>query len=450
MLYETLTGEKVEGRYDPATEFIQDLPSEVDKIIDACVATNPKKRTKSANQLIASLQAVLTEAELKEQARILQEAKQAQREAVKLAKRKAKEAQREAAKARTSQEAIQQLESSPFIQLISKHRSLVAIILVFLVLLPIGIRQSSIFGELKSRLKVPDEISAPKSGSKPLEKTSAQKSASNASNYAALEMRLNNESALILDQSVREQLKIDADSGDSTAQALMAFCLAAGRGGFVVDHPQALIYAQQSVKAENPGGMNNLGNMYAAGRGGLAKNDVEAVKWHRKSAEAGNSAGMNALGFMYRSGRGGLLKDEVEAVKWFRKSAEAGNSAGMFNLGLMYKNGRGGLVKDEVEAVKWYRKSAEAGNSVGMCNLGLIYRNGLGGIAQDEVEAVKWFRKSAEARNTFGMFNLGLMYINGRGGLPKDEVEAVMWYRKAAKLGDKDAQTALNRLGVSE
>jgi serine/threonine protein kinase len=99
MLYETLTGEKVEGRYDPATEFIQDLPSEVDKIIDACVATNPKKRIQDANQLITSLQTIITDAELSEQARILQEAKQS--------KRKAKEAQRIAEQARIEQEANQ-------------------------------------------------------------------------------------------------------------------------------------------------------------------------------------------------------------------------------------------------------------------------------------------------------------------------------------------------------
>jgi WD40 repeat protein len=59
MLYETLTGEKVEGRYDPATEFIQDLPSEVDKIIDACVAQSQDKRIQATSQLLASLRAVL-------------------------------------------------------------------------------------------------------------------------------------------------------------------------------------------------------------------------------------------------------------------------------------------------------------------------------------------------------------------------------------------------------
>jgi WD40 repeat protein len=69
MLYETLTGEKVEGRYDPATEFIQDLPSEVDKIIDACIATNPKKRIQDANQLITSIKAVIIDAERRSQAR---------------------------------------------------------------------------------------------------------------------------------------------------------------------------------------------------------------------------------------------------------------------------------------------------------------------------------------------------------------------------------------------
>ena len=63
MLYETLTGEKVEGRYDPATEFIQDLPSEVDKIIDACVAQSQDKRIQETSQLLASLRAVLNKKE---------------------------------------------------------------------------------------------------------------------------------------------------------------------------------------------------------------------------------------------------------------------------------------------------------------------------------------------------------------------------------------------------
>ena len=324
---------------------------------------------------------------------------------------------------------------------------------------------------------------------------------SKASNYAELSKRLANEKGLILDESVRKQLKQDADSGDSGAQALMASCLMDGSGGFNVDQPQALTYARQSAQAGNSYGMSRLGKMYATGQGGLAQNEEEAVKWYRKSAEAGDSYGMNNLGVMYASSLGGLAKNDVEAVKWYRKSAEAGNSVGMLNLGTMYELGSG-IAMNQVEAVKWYKKSAEAGNtdgmvrlgfcsfqdtlsrvnikaltgndlealkqeelemnkrlqeavkwfkksaeagnSTGMVQLGKLYNDGQGGLAKNAVEAVNWFKKSAEAGNPDGMCSLGDMYMYGRGGLKANFEEAIAWYRKAAKLGDIRGETRLD------
>jgi TPR repeat protein len=506
MLYETLTGEKVQGKYDPATEFIQDLPNEVDKIIDACVATNPKKRIQDANQLIAELQAILTNAE-REQARIIQEAKRAQREAIRLAKRsaelaqrEAEQAQREAEQARIAQVAEQakrkaeqltelnkkvaeannqpqnaplpntnlntivgeveredgqKQKPSPVIQLPKKHRSTLTIALAILVLLAIGI------GALNKVLKT--------------------------SNYAKLTSTILSNNLFIFNQSEQEQLREAADSGDSTAQSLLAICLAKGRGGFVNDDVEAIKWFRKSAKAGNSTGMFYLGCMYEQGRGGLDKDDEVAVEWFQKSAEAGNSTGMCYLGCMYEQGRGGLGKDNFEAVKWYRKSAEAGNSDGMACLGRYYENvegevrrdneafnwhdieavnwyrkaaeagnstgmnylasmyeqGRGGLGKDDFEAVRWYRKSAEAGNSDSMNRLGMMYENGRGGLVVDDFEAVKWYRKSAEAGNSSGMFNFGNMYEQGRGGLGKDKVEALKWFKKSAEAGNSSGMFKL-------
>jgi hypothetical protein len=150
---------------------------------------------------------------------------------------------------------------------------------------------------------------------------------SKASKYTEPSKSLTNDVMLFFDKSVQEQLKKDADSGDSDAQALIAYCLMDGRCGSSMDRPQALTYAQQSAEAGNSDGMLNLGNMYEFGLGGPAKNEAEAVKWYKKSADAENSGAMLRLGNMY------VLKDNLEeAIPWHRKAAKLGNKLAKFQL----------------------------------------------------------------------------------------------------------------------
>jgi TPR repeat protein len=190
--------------------------------------------------------------------------------------------------------------------------------------------------------------------------------------YAEIQTKFLKGSAIILDESQRAKLKKDADSGNNSAQWIMANCLENGSCGFVADEPKALAYAQQSAKTGNSLGMCVLGALKMRDIGGLKKDTVEAVNWFRKSAEAENSSGMCLLGLMYLLGEGGLPKSSVEGLNWIRKSAEAGNSNGMVSLGRLYEIGWNGIAKNDFEAVNWYRDSAEAGNVLGMFHLAVM------------------------------------------------------------------------------
>ena len=59
---------------------------------------------------------------------------------------------------------------------------------------------------------------------------------------------------------------------------------------------------------------------------------------------------------------------------------------------------------------------------------------------------MRWYKKAAAGGNAEAMYQVGRAYENG-SGVREDVQQAVNWYDQAAIRGNKDANTALDRLG---
>jgi TPR repeat protein len=87
------------------------------------------------------------------------------------------------------------------------------------------------------------------------------------------------------------------------------------------------LFAQESILEEikkraetgNAFAQMMLGQRYATGNG-VPKDEVEAAKWYRKAALLGDGNAQSSLGHSYANGAG-VPKDVVEAYAWFNISA---------------------------------------------------------------------------------------------------------------------------------
>ncbi|KAG5330896.1 SKT5 protein, partial [Acromyrmex heyeri] len=78
-----------------------------------------------------------------------------------------------------------------------------------------------------------------------------------------------------------------------------------------------------------------------------------------------------------------------------------------------------------------------------MFNLGLCYELGIGTLA-DQAKAAKYYNDAATHDHADALYNLGVFHAQGRGGLPIDIGTARTYFTRAAKLGQVQAQHALD------
>lgn len=249
--------------------------------------------------------------------------------------------------------------------------------------------------------------------------------------------------------------------------------------GVEENEPEAFKWFEKAATQGHAKAMCRYAECFRYGNG-TDKNFAKAIEWYRKSAEEGEALAQENLAMMYYKGLG-AEKDLEEAFKWFKKAADEDRDKAQFWVGKFYAEGLGGVEKDLSKAVEWYEKSAEQDNTDAICALGWCYQLGTG-VEQDFAKAAEWFRKGADQDDGFCMNNLARLVEDGKGvdqdydealalfkkaaendcaranyhigrfyenglGCDKDIDEAKVWYQKAAEDGDKDAKTALERLG---
>lgn len=95
------------------------------------------------------------------------------------------------------------------------------------------------------------------------------------------------------------------------------------------------------------------------------------------------------------------------------------------------------------EAVKHFHRASQFNYTPAAFNLAQCYELGIG-TKQDFKQAAEWYQVASDQGHAAAMYNLGVFYVHGWGGLKASSAEAHKLFVKAAKLGQADAQAALD------
>jgi TPR repeat protein len=147
-----------------------------------------------------------------------------------------------------------------------------------------------------------------------------------------------------------------ADSGNATAQTMLAFSYLRGIG-IAGDENAAMRWSKAAASQGQPVAEYLLGTLYLEGN----RDDAQAVHWFQAAANQGNIKAMHNLGIAYAEGLG-VDKDPVQAVNWFVRAAEQGYRDSEFDLGVLYERGLG-VPQDAAAALKWYLIAAGQGDT---------------------------------------------------------------------------------------
>ncbi|KAK1135723.1 hypothetical protein K0M31_000304 [Melipona bicolor] len=94
------------------------------------------------------------------------------------------------------------------------------------------------------------------------------------------------------------------------------------------------------------------------------------------------------------------------------------------------------------DAIKHFTVGASLSSAASMFNLGLCHELGLGTLV-DHRQAAKYYNDAAKQGHADATYNLGVFYAQGRGDFTVDIDRARNYFIKAAKLGQSQAQHAL-------
>jgi hypothetical protein len=109
--------------------------------------------------------------------------------------------------------------------------------------------------------------------------------------------------------------------------------------------------------------------------GETPQSDADPVHKIRMTADQGNADAQYSLGWRYEDGRNGLTKSDTDAIRYYRLAADQGNADAQYSLGRMYEDGRGGLTKSDTDAIRYYQLAADHGNANAQYSLGRMYED---------------------------------------------------------------------------
>lgn len=95
------------------------------------------------------------------------------------------------------------------------------------------------------------------------------------------------------------------------------------------------------------------------------------------------------------------------------------------------------------DALMHFSEGAKLSSPGSMFNLGLCYELGIG-TSVDQKKAAKYYNDAATHDHADALYNLGVFHAQGRGGLSVNIDAARIYFTRAAKLGQKQAQHALD------
>ncbi|HEX4271759.1 MAG TPA: tetratricopeptide repeat protein, partial [Rhizomicrobium sp.] len=156
------------------------------------------------------------------------------------------------------------------------------------------------------------------------------------------------------------KLMARADSGDTKAEAELAFAYLRG-DGVGSNSAQALRWANEAATHGEPVAQYLLGTLYQQGQKNSVKADpAHAFQLFSASAAQGNIKAMHNLAIAYAEGLG-IAKDESQAAQWFERAASHGYVDSAFDLAVLYERGQG-VRQSLTDALRWYSIAAMAGD----------------------------------------------------------------------------------------
>jgi uncharacterized protein len=239
-------------------------------------------------------------------------------------------------------------------------------------------------------------------------------------------------------------LKKASDQGQPTAAYWLGRIRDAGMFGQPVDKAEALYWYRMADALGHPEAAAQICWIYDQGTS-VQRDVKQALIYCQRAAERGSAWAMNRLGYMYSWGIA-VPRDQAKAFDWMMKAAVAGFPLAQRNIGERYLHGNG-TTPDPVEAVQWLARAADQGDAESYVEIAQIYRDGLTGTV-DLPKAAVWFSIAAGKGNAVARYEYGCALEQGRG-VNKDVVQAYVYYSLAALQGYPKAEGALVRLTVA-
>ena len=217
-----------------------------------------------------------------------------------------------------------------------------------------------------------------------------------------------------------------------------------------------------------------LGMIYRQGRLGLPRNQTEAIKWLEKAANGGHPEARAMLASIRGSGSASpptvtstysataapaSLSSADSYVQSLWRRASEGERFAQYMLAFKLEHGQG-VQRNTVEAKKWYKAAAAQGDREASEALRRLEGRSSPPIVTSAYSApvapsalsyadsyVQSLWRRASEGERFAQYMLAFKLEHGQG-VQRNTEEAKKWYKAAAAQGDREAVSALRRLGV--
>ena len=258
-----------------------------------------------------------------------------------------------------------------------------------------------------------------------------------------------NENSFSGNKSFSEQLKKEAEEGNTQSQADLGACYDMG-SGIKRDIPEAVKWYKSAAANGNAKAQFRLAHIFSCSAEACSNPECqkcpikidlkESLMWLTKASEGGLLDAQLALGEYYSEY--GPNRNDEKAKVWLKLAASKGSNKGKELLELVSGPGRKSFSKEVLA-------SAENGSSEDQFSIAFCYLNGEG-VKKDPLEAKKWFIKVAENNSFIGdtqaRAQRKLAEMLGDYSDMRNEEESIQWYRKAAESGDISSQLKLAQI----
>ena len=258
-----------------------------------------------------------------------------------------------------------------------------------------------------------------------------------------------NENSFSGNKSFSEQLKKEAEEGNTQSQYDLGACYDIG-SGIKRDIPEAVKWYKNAAANGNAKAQFRLAHIFSCSAEACSNPECqkcpikidlkESLMWLTKAAEGGLLDAQLAIGEYYSEY--GPNRNNEKAKDWLKLAASKGSKKGKELLELVSGPGRKSFSKEVLA-------SAENGSSEDQFSIAFCYLNGEG-VKKDPLEAKKWFIKVAENNSYIGDTKASaqrkLAEMLGDYSDMRNEEESIQWYRKAAESGDISSQLKLAQI----